>query len=141
MGTGAIAFTHIWATDTNSMVDPAQSEFADVIKFAPAAAPKPGGLLAGSAWNDDYSIPATTTLDPDLVFRVIMEVADTQSMQAAASVGIVTRTVFASRQYSTAFSNCSISSRAKGSTGASSNLGAGTDVMGFGKPNSPLAHR
>ncbi|MBL8055634.1 MAG: extracellular solute-binding protein [Anaerolineales bacterium] len=92
MRTGTLAFTEIWSANTNSMIDPAQSQFASVIKFAPAPAPQPGGLLGGSAWNDYYSIPTTTAVDPDLLFRLIMEVADVPSMQAAAKVGIVTRT-------------------------------------------------
>jgi ABC-type glycerol-3-phosphate transport system substrate-binding protein len=92
INTGAIAFTHIWASETPNMDDPEKSDFVGLIEFAPAAAPKPGGLLGGSAWNDYYCIPATTTVDPDLVFRVIMEAVDERSMQEAAQVGIVTRT-------------------------------------------------
>lgn len=91
MRTGTLAFTQIWGANTNSTVDPAQSQCVDVIKFAPAPAAKPGGPLAGSAWNDYYSIPATTLNDTDLLFRMIMEVADVQSMQQVARVGIVTR--------------------------------------------------
>jgi len=92
MANGSIAFTQIWASATNDMVDPEQSDFADVIKFAPAAAPKPGSLLGGSAWNDYYAIPTTTTVDPELLFLMIMHAADAQSMQEAAKFGIVTRT-------------------------------------------------
>lgn len=91
IGTGAIAFTQIWAANTNSMVDPKTSNFADLIKFAPAPAPKPGGLLGGSAWNDYYVIPVGTTIDPDLLFRIIMESTDLESQQQAAEFGIVTR--------------------------------------------------
>ncbi|GIT70296.1 MAG: hypothetical protein Ct9H300mP28_01100 [Pseudomonadota bacterium] len=47
MNTGAQAMVHIWASNTVSMFDPKQSDFADVIKFAPAAAPKPVVNLAG----------------------------------------------------------------------------------------------
>jgi hypothetical protein len=36
-------------------------------------------------------IPATTTKDPDLIFRIIMEAADEQSQQQAAAVGMTTR--------------------------------------------------
>lgn len=93
MGNGSIAFTNIWAANTVSMIDPAKSEFADVIKFAPAAAPNPkaGSLLGGSAWFDYYYIPKNTKVDPDLIFHVIMEALDAQSMQEAAKVGFVTR--------------------------------------------------
>jgi hypothetical protein len=36
-------------------------------------------------------IPANTTNDPDLIFRVIMEAADEESQQRAVKVGMVTR--------------------------------------------------
>ncbi|MFV1859510.1 MAG: ABC transporter substrate-binding protein [Anaerolineales bacterium] len=92
LNNGGQAFIHVWASNTVSMFDPEQSDFADVIKFAPAAAPKPGGLLGGSAWTDYYGIPATTTNDPELVFLVIMEALDRESMERGADLGAVTRT-------------------------------------------------
>ena len=61
MNTGAQAMVHIWASNTVSMFDPKQSDFADVIKFAPAAAPKPGSKLGGSAWHDFYTCLLYTT--------------------------------------------------------------------------------
>ncbi len=91
MNTGAQAMVQIWASNTVSMFDPEQTDFADVIKFAPAAAPKPGGPLGGSAWTDYYGIPATTTNDPELVFLVIMEALDQESQERGADLGAVTR--------------------------------------------------
>ena len=92
INTGAQAMVHIWASNTVSMFDPKQSDFADVIKFAPAAAPKPGSKLGGSAWHDFYTIPARTTKDHDLLFRILMESLDHDSQFGAADMGIVTRT-------------------------------------------------
>ena len=92
VSTGGVAFTHIWASAVNNMYDPAESDFVDEIKFAPAAAPKAGSLLGGSAWNDYYVIPATSPVDPELLFLMIMEAVDAQSMEEAAKLGIVTRT-------------------------------------------------
>lgn len=92
MNTGAQAMVHIWASNTVSMFDPKQSDYADKIKFAPAAAPKPGSKLGGSAWHDFYTIPAKTVNDPDLLFRILMESLDHESMLRAADLGIVTRT-------------------------------------------------
>ena len=63
----------------------------EVIKFAPAPRVTADGPRAGSAWNDYYMIPATTTNDPDLIFRVIMEAADERSQQDAAEIGMATR--------------------------------------------------
>ncbi|MEM7344811.1 MAG: hypothetical protein AAF485_11255, partial [Chloroflexota bacterium] len=92
INTGAQAMVHIWASNTVSMFDPEQSDFADQIKFAPAPAAVPGGPLVGSSWHDFYTIPATTANDPDLIFRIIMESLDQESMLRAAEYGIVTRT-------------------------------------------------
>ena len=91
MNTGAQAMVHIWASNTSSMFDPKQSQFSDVIKFAPAAAPKVGGKLGGSSWHDFYSIPSTTANDHDLLFRILMESLDKESQFKAADFGIVTR--------------------------------------------------
>ncbi len=90
---GALAFIQIWASRAAGAIDPEQSMEAENIAFAPAAAPNPGGPLGGSAWNDYYSIPAKTELDPDLLFRLIMETADEESQMRAAEVGVVTRMV------------------------------------------------
>jgi len=91
LANGALAFVQLWASEAVSMDDPEQSDFVGQIEFAPAAAPNPGGPLGGSAWNDFYAIPATTDVDPDLIFRVIMEVADLESQTEAAEYGMVTR--------------------------------------------------
>ncbi|MEM7133006.1 MAG: extracellular solute-binding protein [Chloroflexota bacterium] len=92
MNTGAQAMVHIWASNTVSMFDSEQSDYVDVIKFAPAPVAVEGGPRVGSAWNDFYTIPATTANDPDLIFRILMEALDHESMEGAADVGIVTRT-------------------------------------------------
>ncbi|MCP4397059.1 MAG: extracellular solute-binding protein [bacterium] len=88
---GAVAFIQIWASRAAGAIDPEQSMYADQIAFAPAAAPNPGGPLGGSAWNDYYAIPATTDIDPDLLFRLILDAADQASQMQAAEYGIVTR--------------------------------------------------
>ena len=92
INTGAQAMVHIWASNTVSMIDPEQSDFSDVIAFAPAPRAVDGSPRVGSAWNDFYTIPATTPNDPDLIFRILMEALDKESMEGAADVGIVTRT-------------------------------------------------
>lgn len=91
MSTGALGFTQIWAANTPSMVDPESSNFAEVIDFAPAPAPVPGGPLGGTAWNDFFVIPEGTTADPELLFQIIMEATDLESQTEAAELGIVTR--------------------------------------------------
>jgi sorbitol/mannitol transport system substrate-binding protein len=97
INTGAQAMVHLWASNTVSMFDPEQSDFADVIKFAPAPAAVEGGPLVGSAWHDFYTIPATTPNDTDLIFRIIMEALDYESQLGAAEQGIVTRMAVSSQ--------------------------------------------
>lgn len=91
LNNGTVAFVSIWATSMDSMSDPEQSEFSEVIKYAPAAAPKPGSQLGGTAWHNYFAIPAATTNDPDLIFRIIMEAADARSQADGAAFGVVTR--------------------------------------------------
>ena len=54
-----------------------------------------GGPHAGPAAADFYVIPAKTDVDPDLIFRVIMEAADLESQMEAAKLGLVTRSTIA----------------------------------------------
>jgi ABC-type glycerol-3-phosphate transport system substrate-binding protein len=88
---GTIAFISIWATSMASMWDPEQSEYSDVIKFAPAAAPMEGGALGGTAWNNYYFIPTETQNDPELIFKIIMEAADLESQKRGAEFGVMSR--------------------------------------------------
>jgi hypothetical protein len=89
---GSVAFIHVWGTAAAGMNDLDNTEFADVIKYAPAAAVEPGGKLAGSSWNDYWAIPTSYTGDVETVFQTIMEAADVANQTAAASLGLVTRT-------------------------------------------------
>lgn len=88
---GSVAFIHTWADSGSNMLDPTKSDFADVIKFAPAASVEPGGKLAGTAWNDYWAIPASYQGDPDLVFQMIMEAGRADRQAEAAKLGLVTR--------------------------------------------------
>ncbi len=91
LAVGAVAFVQLWASRAGSMDDPERSDFVGQIEFAPAAAPNPDGPVGGSTWNDFYTIPTTTDVDPDLLFRLIMEAVDEESQQRGAEFGIVTR--------------------------------------------------
>ena len=94
MQLGTLPSTKMWASRAANMSDPERTveELLDVIVYAPAPRAVAGGPRAGSAWNDYYMIPATTTNDPDLIFRIIMEAADERSQREAAELGMVTRT-------------------------------------------------
>ena len=91
MGNGSIAFIQTWANTGSEAVDPNQWHTADKIAFAPGAAPNPGGSLDGSAWFDYFYIPKNTKVDPDLIFRVLMEGTKPYKMQEAAKLGFITR--------------------------------------------------
>ena len=91
MELGTLVFVNIWASRAPNMTDPERTDLGDVIAYAPAPRVEAGGPRAGSAWNDFYMIPANTTNDPDLIFRVIMEAADERSQRDAAEIGIPTR--------------------------------------------------
>ncbi len=88
---GTIAFASHWATSMPGMWDPEVTDFMDVIAFAPAAAANPGGGLSGTSWLNFFFIPLNTQNDPDLIFRMIMEAADLESMTRGASLGVMSR--------------------------------------------------
>jgi ABC-type glycerol-3-phosphate transport system substrate-binding protein len=87
--TGTIGMIEIWADSAPAMDDPTQSHYVGSIGFAPAPAAKPGGLLAGSAWNDFLAIPASTGDDPNLLFQVIMSATTLQVQAQLASQGLI----------------------------------------------------
>jgi multiple sugar transport system substrate-binding protein len=91
MQIGTLPATNMWASRAANMSDPERTDLTDVIAYAPAPRVTEDSPRAGSAWNDYYMIPATTTNDPDLIFRAIMEAADVESQQRAAAVGMATR--------------------------------------------------
>jgi multiple sugar transport system substrate-binding protein len=91
MQLGTLPATNMWASRAANMTDPERTDLGDVIAYAPAPRATADGPRAGSAWNDFYMIPANTTNDPDLIFRIIMEAADERSQRDAAEVGMTTR--------------------------------------------------
>ena len=91
LANGSIAFIHTWAGQGAIFEDPDTSSVVGLIETAPAAAPNPGGLLGGSAWHDYFIIPVTNEVDPDLVFRLIMEATDRQSQEEGAKIQPMTR--------------------------------------------------
>lgn len=89
---GTLPATNMWASRAANMTDPERTDLADVIAYAPAPRAMADGPRAGSAWNDYYMIPATTTNDPELIFQLIMEAADEESQARAATTGMAART-------------------------------------------------
>ena len=93
--TGTQASANTWASRAANMDNPEKSQLVGKIGFAPAPRAVAGGPHAGPAAADFYVIPAKTDVDPDLIFRVIMEAADLESQLEAAKLGLVTRSTIA----------------------------------------------
>jgi sorbitol/mannitol transport system substrate-binding protein len=89
---GRLAFAQIWASRAANMDDPTKSKFVGKINFAPAAAPKAGGPLGGTVWNDFYMIPAKSDVDPEVAFQIIMEATKLDAQKQAGKLGMITRT-------------------------------------------------
>lgn len=88
---GKLPGAKMWASRAANMSDPKRTDLVDVLAYAPAPRVVAGGPRAASAWNDYYMIPAKTTKDPELIFRIIMEAGDEASQKAAAAYGMPTR--------------------------------------------------
>lgn len=91
MATGGLAMAHTWASRAASMDDPELSDFVGEIAFAPAPRAVEGGPHGAPFGGASYSIPANTTVDPELVFLAIMEALDEESQLEASKLGIASR--------------------------------------------------
>jgi len=91
LANGSIAFISIWASTVEGLQNAENSEYPDVIAFAPAAAPLTGSLLGSTAWLNYYAIPAGSGLDAELVFLAILEATDATSQVEGGQFGVVTR--------------------------------------------------
>jgi ABC-type glycerol-3-phosphate transport system substrate-binding protein len=89
--TGTLPSAHTWASRAANMDNPEKSQFVGKIGFAPAPRAVAGGPHGGPAAADFYAIPTKTDVDPELIFRIIMEAADLESQMEAAKLGLVTR--------------------------------------------------
>ncbi len=88
---GSIAMGHMWASRAAMMDNPELSDVVGLIEFAPALYPAEGSRRGAIPWADYLAIPATSGVDPELAFSIIMEAADTQSQTAATALGLVPR--------------------------------------------------
>ena len=96
METGTLASCVTWTSRAANMDDPAKSMFVGKIGFAPAPSVVKGGPHAGPAAVDFFVIPANTEVDPEEIFKVIMEASDLESQIRAAEFGLTTRSAVAS---------------------------------------------
>ncbi len=89
---GELPMAQIWASRAAAMDDPESSLVVGQIEFAPALYTEEGSLGTGSAFVDFYAIPAGTSVDPEIIFQVIMAAVDLESQNAAAAHAAVSRT-------------------------------------------------
>lgn len=92
LANGSIAMGHMWASRAAMMDDEELSDVVGIIEFAPALYPDDENMIrAGISWSDFLAIPATSEVDHDLVFRIIMEAADLDSQIGGTEFGLVPR--------------------------------------------------
>ncbi|MCS6835312.1 MAG: extracellular solute-binding protein [Anaerolineae bacterium] len=92
LANGSIAMGHMWASRAAMMDDEELSDVVGKIEFAPALFPTTEQTIrAGIAWGDFLAIPATSEVDKELLFQIIMEAADKESQMAATEFGLVPR--------------------------------------------------
>ncbi len=88
---GDIALSKIWLTRASAMEDEKVSRVVGKIDYAPAFKFGGNGLGANTAEGDALAIAASSKVDPDLAFRVVMEMLGKSNQLNAASLGMVSR--------------------------------------------------
>ncbi len=88
---GELPMAQIWASRAAAMDDEESSLVVGQIEFTPALYTEAGSLGTGSAFVDLYAIPADTSVDPEIIFHVIMAATDLESQNAAAEHAAVSR--------------------------------------------------
>lgn len=92
LANGSIAMAHLWASRAAMMDDPELSSVVGQIEFAPALFPTADITVRGGIpWADFLAIPATSEVDKDLLFQIVMEASDLESQRAATEFGLVPR--------------------------------------------------
>ena len=88
---GELPMASIWASRAAAMDDEENSLVVGQIVFAPSLYTEEGSLRTGAAFVDLYAIPAETSVDPEIIFGVIMAATDLESQNAAAAHAAVSR--------------------------------------------------
>jgi sorbitol/mannitol transport system substrate-binding protein len=110
---GSIAMGHMWASRAAMMDDPELSDVVGLIEFAPALFPTAEQTIrTGIAWADFLAIPATSEVDADLLFQIIMEASDLESQIAATEFGLVPRR--SAGEFAPRYSDASLQTIAEG---------------------------
>jgi multiple sugar transport system substrate-binding protein len=113
MANGSIAMAHLWASRAAMMDDEELSSVVGQVEFAPALFPTADQTVRGGIpWADFLAIPATSEVDHDLLFRIVMESADLESQIGATEFGLVPR--LAAEEAAPRYSSASLTTIAEG---------------------------
>ena len=92
IATGELAMAFTWASRAAAMDDPDFSDYVGGINFAPAPRALEGAPYAATGGTGaGLGIPSNIDDDPDLVFQVILEAMDEETMLRGANYGVITR--------------------------------------------------
>ena len=91
MRAGALPMATTWADRAAAMDDPEKSDVVGLIEFGPALRTNADSPRNAPPFTNYFSISADSTVDPDLVFQVIMAAADVESQNTAAAYTTVAR--------------------------------------------------
>ena len=98
VATGELAMAFTWASRAAAMDDPDFSDFVGGIEFAPAPRATADCLYGATGGTGaGLGIPANIDDDPDLVFQVILEAMDEETMLRGANYGVITRQAVAAK--------------------------------------------
>lgn len=89
---GEAAAASVYITRAAQMDDATQSKVVGKIAFASDPSYTPTGPVGTLLGGDNYAIPAKTKNDPDLIFRVILEVTKPAAMKGGAGIAWMPRT-------------------------------------------------
>ena len=88
---GALPMARTWADRAAAMDDPEKSDVVAVMEFGPSLRTDAGTPRNAPPFTIYFSIGTDSTVDPELVFRVVMAGADLESQNAAAAHTTVAR--------------------------------------------------
>ncbi len=92
IATGELAMAFTWASRAAAMDDPDFSDYVGGINFAPAPRALEGAPYAATGGTGaGLGIPSNIDDDPELVFQVILEAMDEETMLRGANYGVITR--------------------------------------------------
>ncbi len=92
IATGELAMAFTWASRAASMDDSDFSDYVGGINFAPAPRAIEGAPYAATGGTGaGLGIPANIDDDPDLVFQIILEAMDEETMLRGSNYGVITR--------------------------------------------------